>query len=104
MTPDTFKRAMVALYGQAWVGPAAVEFGIRPNKLQRMAAGTERIYPDTGERIRGCLENKTKEIAMLLQDIRVEREVATTVAAFKATVEACPACKELGICNEHIPF
>jgi hypothetical protein len=81
MRPETFKAAMVALYGYAWVTPAAAEFNIRPNKLQRMAAGTERIYPDTGERIRGCLENKSKEIAMLLQDIRLEREAAVIVAA-----------------------
>lgn len=100
MTPQHFKRAMELLFGVAWVSPAAEAFGIRPNKLQRMATGTERIYPDTAERIGGCLKTKAEEIATLLQALHRNAEAE----AWQAEVAACPDCRKTGCCNKHLPF
>jgi plasmid maintenance system antidote protein VapI len=100
MTPIHFKRAMELLFGAAWVGAAAEHFNIRPNKIQRMAAGTERIYPDTAERIVGCLKTKMQETATLLEIM----DRAEAIAAYEAEVAACADCQRDGCCNKHLPF
>ena len=41
--PELFKRAMVILFGEHWVGRASGHYGINVVKIRRMANGEEEI-------------------------------------------------------------
>tara|TARA_R100000655_G_scaffold7725_4_gene20578 strand:- start:375 stop:596 length:222 start_codon:yes stop_codon:yes gene_type:complete len=69
MTPELFKKAGAALFGERWHHPLAEALGVNPRSIQRFASGSRDIPDRFRSELIQLLENKGGEIGLIIKEL-----------------------------------